>query len=111
MARVGFLELPVKDVVAAKSFYASIFGWNLSDFGPNYACTMNGDVDVGLQADATEATAAPLGVVTVDDLEAAVAAVEQAGGRIIRPIFAFPGGRRFHFLDPSGNELAAMKPD
>ncbi len=111
MARVSFVELPVKDVAAGKSFYASVFGWSLSDFGPTYACTMTGDVDVGLQGDAAEATAAPLAVITVDDLEAAMLAVEHAGGRIIRPIFAFPGGRRFHFLDPSGNELAALKPD
>ena len=111
MARIGFLELPVKDVAAAKSFYASAFGWSLADFGPSYACTTGGDVDLGLQGDAAEATAAPLGVISVDDLEAALAAVGQSGGRITRPIFAFPGGRRFHFLDPSGNELAAMTAD
>jgi predicted enzyme related to lactoylglutathione lyase len=72
---------------------------------------MTGDVDLGLQADPAEATKAPLAVIEVDDLEDALAAVMRAGGKIVRPIFAFPGGRRFQFLDPNGNELAAMKPD
>lgn len=111
MARVCFVELPTRDVAAARSFYAGVFGWEMTDFGPTYACTMSGDVDVGLQGDVTEATAAPLAVIAVDDLQAALAAVEQAGGTIVRPIFAFPGGRRFHFLDPSGNELAALQTD
>ena len=88
-----------------------MFGWSLTDFGPTYSCTLSGDVDIGLQADMAEATKAPLAVIAVDNLEAALAAVEKAGGTISLPIFAFPGGRRFHFIDPSGNELAAMKPD
>lgn len=72
---------------------------------------MTGDVDVGLQADMGEATKAPLTVIAVDDLEAALEAVTAAGGKITKPIFAFPGGRRFHFLDPNGNELAALVTD
>jgi predicted enzyme related to lactoylglutathione lyase len=105
-ARLNFVELPTKDADAAKSFYSTVFGWDLTDFGPTYSCTMTGDVDLGLQADAAEATAAPLAVVAVDDLEAILAVVVNAGGTITKPIFAFPGGRRFHFKDPSGNELA-----
>lgn len=111
MPRINFVELPARDLGAAKAFYGSVFGWGLTDFGPSYACTMTGDVDLGLQGDATEATAAPLVVIAVDDLEAAQAAVERAGGVITRPIFAFPGGRRFHFKDPNGLELAALKAD
>ena len=82
MARICFVELPARDLPAAKSFYRSAFGWELTEFGPTYACTMTGDVDVGLQGDMTEATRAPLAVIAVDDLEAAQAAVEQAGGVI-----------------------------
>jgi hypothetical protein len=108
MARLNYVELPVGDVGAAKSFYEAAFGWNLTGFGPTYAATLTGDTDIGLQGDPAEATKAPLPVIEVADLEAALAAVEAAGGRIVRPIFAFPGGRRFHFLDPSGNELAAV---
>jgi hypothetical protein len=109
MARLNYVELPVGDVAAATAFYEAAFGWSLTAFGPSYAATLTGDTDIGLQGDASEATKAPLPVIDVDDLEAALAAVEQAGGRIIRPIFAFPGGRRFHFLDPAGNEVAAVK--
>lgn len=109
MARLNYVELPVADVAAARAFYESVFGWELTAFGPSYAATLTGDTDIGLQADPSEATKAPLPVIDVPDLESALAAVEAAGGRIVRPIFAFPGGRRFHFLDPSGNELAAVK--
>ena len=70
-----------------------------------------GDVDLGLQADPSEWTKAPLPVVEVNDLEATLSAVTAAGAAITKPIFSFPGGRRFHFLDPSGNELAAMQAD
>ena len=88
-----------------------MFGWSLTDFGPSYACTMTADVDLGLQGDMAEAPTAPLPVVRVDDLEAAQAAVLQAGGVVVQPIFAFPGGRRFHFTDPGGMELAVMQVD
>jgi hypothetical protein len=108
MARLNYVELPVGDIGAAKAFYEAAFGWSLTGFGPTYAATVTGDTDIGLQGDPAEATKAPLPVIDVADLESALAAVEAAGGRIVRPIFEFPGGRRFHFLDPSGNELAAV---
>jgi hypothetical protein len=111
MARLNYVELPVSDIGAAARFYEAAFGWSLTGFGPTYAATMSGDTDIGLQADAAEASKAPLPVIDVPDLEAALAAVEGAGGRIVKPVFAFPGGRRFHFLDPSGNELAAVQAD
>ena len=111
MARLNYVELPVADIGAAKSFYESVFGWSLTEFGPTYAATLTGDTDIGLQADSAEATKAPLPVIEVDDLEAALEAVEQAGGTVVRPIFSFPGGRRFQFLDPAGNEIAAVKSD
>ena len=109
--RPDFLELPVADVAAARAFYAAAFGWETTAFGPTYACTVTGDVDLGLQADPAERTSAPLIVIRTADLDAALAAIEQAGGTVIRPIFAFPGGRRFHFRDPDGNELAVYKPE
>jgi hypothetical protein len=100
MPRLNYVELPVADIAAAKRFYEAAFGWSLTEFGPTYAATLTGDTDIGLQADAAEATKAPLPV-----------AVEAAGGRVVKAIFAFPGGRRFHFLDPGGNELAAVQAD
>jgi predicted enzyme related to lactoylglutathione lyase len=109
MARFNYVELPVREIGPAKAFYERAFGWTLTEFGPSYAATLTGDTDLGLQGDASEATAAPLPVIDVPDLEAALSAVEAAGATIVRPIFAFPGGRRFHFLDPSGNELAVVQ--
>ena len=111
MARNTYLELPVANTGAAKAFYEATLGWRFTDFGPTYASTMEGASDMGLQADPAEKSAALLPVIEVDDLEATLAAVEAAGGQVTRPIFAFPGGRRFHFRDPDGHELAAMKPE
>jgi predicted enzyme related to lactoylglutathione lyase len=111
MARLNYVELPVSDIGASKAFYEAAFGWSLTAFGPSYAATLTGDTDIGLQGDAAEATGAPLPVIDVPNLEAAHAAVLAAGGQIVRPTFAFPGGRRFHFLDPAGNELAAVEAD
>jgi predicted enzyme related to lactoylglutathione lyase len=111
MARINYVELPARDIAAAKRFYSEAFGWTLTDFGPTYAATLTGDVDLGLQGDMSNATKAPLAVVDVADLEAALTNVQGAGARIVKPIFAFPGGRRFHFLDPNGNELAVVQAD
>lgn len=109
--RICFVELPTQAIGPAKRFYAAAFGLEMTDFGPTYACTMSGDVDLGLQADRADATRAPLPVIQVASLEATETAVRGAGGQVTKPIFSFPGGRRFHFTDPSGNELAAMQPD
>jgi len=111
MSRICFVELPISDLASTKTFYTDAFGLSFTDFGPSYSCTLTGDVDLGLQADVGETSAAPLAVIAVDDLEAALEAVGRAGGVITKPVFAFPGGRRFHFRDPSGNELAALKAD
>ncbi len=111
MARICFVELPSKGIEASERFFTEVFGWQMTQFGPTYACTMTGDVDLGLQAEAEEATAAPLIVIQVDDLAASLASVLAAGGSISKEPFSFPGGRRFHFLDPSGNELAVLAAD
>jgi predicted enzyme related to lactoylglutathione lyase len=111
MARINFVELPARNLAETKSFYSRVFGWSLTDFGPSYSCTLTGDVDIGLQGDRAEATAQPLAVIAVDDLEKALVEVQKAGGKISKPTFSFPGGRRFHFVDPSGNELAVLKAD
>jgi predicted enzyme related to lactoylglutathione lyase len=106
MPRLNYVELPTKDIAEAKAFYEKAFGWELAEFGPTYAATLTGDTDIGLQADAEEATSNPLAVIEVEDLEGTLEAIRRAGGTIARPIFAFPGGRRFHFRDPAGNEMA-----
>lgn len=109
MARLNYLELPVADTAVAKHFYGTAFGWAFSDFGPTYAATTTGDTDIGFQADAVGKTAAALPVIDVDDLAVAEAAVRAAGGAITTPAFDFPGGRRFHFRDPDGHELAVTQ--
>ncbi|MEG3175259.1 VOC family protein [Sphingomonas sp. RB3P16] len=109
MARLNYLELPVRDTATAKAFYSAAFGWQFSDFGPTYAATTTGDTEIGFQADPAEATAAALPVIEVADLDACETKVRAAGGEITTPIFAFPGGRRFHFRDVAGHELAAMQ--
>jgi predicted enzyme related to lactoylglutathione lyase len=109
--RICFVELPTAATGPAKSFYAEAFDFAMTDFGPAYSCTMTGDVDLGLQADAKEASRAPLPVIQVESLDATETDVRRAGGVITKPAFSFPGGKRFHFRDPAGNELAAMEPD
>jgi hypothetical protein len=105
--RIDYVELPSATAhELTRAFYAKAFGWDFTDYGPDYSATATGDVDVGLNGQAEEALAAPLPVIRVDDLEAAFDAVTKAGGTIAKPIFAFPGGRRFHFIDPGGSELA-----
>lgn len=108
MARISYVELPVKNVAGVRDFYARAFGWSFTDFGPEYAATTGGDVDLGLNGSTVHAIAQLLPIVEVQDLEGALASVTAAGGTITVPIFAFPGGRRFHFRDPDGNELGAF---
>ncbi len=111
MARLYYLELPVADSGKSAAFYASAFGWAFTDYGPSYAATTSGDTDIGLDADVEHRVKAPLPVIDTNDLEASLAAVIAAGGAIAVPIFAFPGGRRFHFIDPDGHELAVSQAD
>ncbi|RZF66438.1 VOC family protein [Sphingomonas populi] len=111
MARINYVELPVADTARAKAFYGSAFGWAFTDFGSTYAATTSGDTDLGFQADPAEKTAALLPVIDVADVDAAFAAVEAAGGAITLPIVEYPGGKRFHFRDPDGHELAVSQSD
>jgi predicted enzyme related to lactoylglutathione lyase len=109
-ARIDYVELPSATAhELTRAFYAKAFGWTFTDFGPTYAATTNGVTDLGLQGDPADGLSAPLAVIRTDDVEAAFDAVSKAGGVIAKPIFGFPGGRRFHFIDPGGNELAVWQ--
>lgn len=109
-ARIDYVELPSATAhELTRGFYSKAFGWTFTDYGPDYSATTTDDVDVGLNGQPEEALAAPLPVIRVDDLEAALDAVTKAGGVIAKPIFSFPGGRRFQFIDPSGSELAVWQ--
>jgi predicted enzyme related to lactoylglutathione lyase len=109
--KIAYLELPVHDLPASRTFYANLFGWTFQDYGPTYAAFSGSGTDGGLNADPAERTAAPLAVIESHDLEATQKSIVEAGGTITLPTFSFPGGRRFHFADPAGNELAIMQRD
>lgn len=104
---IDYIELTVTDLATAKRFYAAAFGWSFNDYGPDYAGIRgDGREQGGLRAGSTVAPGGPLVVLYSRDLDATLAAVQAAGGRIVQAPFTFPGGRRFQFADPSGNELA-----
>lgn len=102
--KLDYLELPATDLAQTKVFYTKAFGWTFVDYGPTYAAFEQG-LDGGFDADA-ERTKTPLPVLYAHDLEAMQAKVEAAGGTVLKPIYSFPGGRRFHFADPAGTEMA-----
>jgi predicted enzyme related to lactoylglutathione lyase len=104
--RIDYIEFSVKSVPEAKRFYGSAFGWSFEDYGPDYASFADGRLSGGFQTATDVSPGGPLIVIYATDLEAMERQVRQAGGTIVRPIFSFPGGRRFHFTDPSGNELS-----
>ncbi|MDR3508704.1 MAG: VOC family protein [Caulobacteraceae bacterium] len=107
--KIDYVELPGgADLPGVKAFYAEAFGWRFVDYGPTYAAFEEGGLDGGFDADPAVGVKKPLVVLFAKDLEAMEARVIAAGGVISRPIFAFPGGRRFHFTDPAGNELAVF---
>jgi uncharacterized protein len=103
---IDYVELPGGDLVATKTFYEAAFGWSFTDYGPDYTAIGDAGLDGGFASPNTSALTMPLVILRTDDLEAAVSRVEGAGGVVTVPIFEFPGGRRFHFRDPAGNELA-----
>ena len=109
-ARIDYVELPSATAhELTRGFYAKAFGWTFTYYGPDYSATTSGDIDVGLNGQGEDSLSAPLPVVRVGDLEAAFNSVIKAGGTIAKPTFSFPGGRRFHFIDPSGSELAVWQ--
>ena len=107
--RIDYIELGAKnagDYAKTKAFFETAFDWIYQDYGPDYCDTKSSGVGSGLNGDSDHRTLQPLPVIYAEDLEEAQAKVVEAGGIVTRAIFSFPGGRRFHFADPSGNELA-----
>lgn len=107
--QIDFIELPARSpraVQKAKAFYEAVFGWSFKDWGDHYVDTSSSGVGSGFNADPEHRPAAPLVVVYSRELEAAREQVRASGGKLTKDIFSFPGGRRFHFKDPCGNELA-----
>lgn len=105
--QIDYVEFPAADLPAVKQFYTSAFGWSFIDYGPMYAALgPSAGLDGGFDASPETQLTKPLVILYATDLEAMEAKVRAAGGTITVPIFRFPGGRRFHFRDPAGNELA-----
>ena len=105
--QINYIELPATDLATTKRFYGAVFGWTFQDWGPDYVSFSGGGLDGGFTSQsAVGAGGGALVVLYSDELEASLDAVVAAGGTITRPIFSFPGGRRFHFTDPNGLELA-----
>jgi len=107
--KLNYVEFSAHDIPATKVFFATSFGWSFEDFGPEYTAFSGEGLDGGFfKSDQSSLTnnGAALLVFYSNNLEATLSKVERSGGQIIKPIFMFPGGRRFHFLEPSGNEFA-----
>ena len=107
--KIDYIELPARDLSAVKDFFKAAFGWQFEDFGEDYTAFTNQGVDGGFyQSDLSSSAAngAALVIFYSDDLEATEKKISAAGGEIVQEVFSFPGGRRFHFADPCGNEYA-----
>lgn len=107
--KINYVELHAKDLEGTKAFFQSAFGWSFVDYGPEYTAFSDQGIDGGFfKSDlaSSQQKGAALIILYSNQLEDTLAKVEKAGGTIIRPIFSFPGGRRFHFTEPSGNEFA-----
>ena len=107
--KINYLEFPSKDITKTKKFFTEVFGWNYEDYGPDYVAVLNAGIDTGFFKSDKKAGTSDGSVLIVffsDTLEKTQAKIEKAGGKIIKEIFSFPGGRRFHFTDLTGNEFA-----
>jgi predicted enzyme related to lactoylglutathione lyase len=108
-SRIDYIEFAARDLIAAKKFYTAAFNWQFTDYGPDYTSFHDGRLAGGFFTSADAPAVSPSNVTIVifgADLEKTEAAVIKAGGKITKPAFDFPGGRRFHFADPNGLELA-----
>ncbi|MBD9526705.1 VOC family protein [Paracoccus sp. PAR01] len=101
--QIDYLEFSSPDIAATKDFFSRAFGWSFNDYGPEYQELADAGVSGGIAA---APLAPPLVILKAEDLEAALAQVSGAGAEITKPIFSFPGGRRFQFREPGGTEMA-----
>ena len=107
--KINYIEFPSKDIQKTKAFFQKAFNWSFTDYGDEYIAFSNQGIDGGFfKSDLSVSTqkGSALIVFYSKDLEATQSKIENAKGKIIKPIFSFPGGRRFHFADPNGNEYA-----
>lgn len=108
--KIDYVEFGVRDVAASKAFYGSVFGWSFTDYGPDYCEFNDGRLKGGFTTLSPVTPGGALIVLYGDDLSDISARIVDAGGTITKPVFAFPGGHRFHFTDRDGYELAVWSP-
>ncbi len=104
--KIDYIEFVVGDIARARAFYGAAFGWSFTEYGPDYLAFNDGRLDGGFTTEGKAKPGGALIILFADDLAAAQKKIEKAGGKIAKPIYSFPGGRRFHFTDPDGYELA-----
>jgi predicted enzyme related to lactoylglutathione lyase len=109
--QIDNIELNVADIARSKEFYGKAFGWSFTDYGPTYCEFTDGRLTGGLTTTGPVSPGGPLVILYADDLAETQARLERLGARIVKPVFSFPGGRRFHFRDPDGYELAVWSAD
>lgn len=104
--RIDYVEFPGTDLERTKQFYAAVFGWTFTDWGPDYVSFEDGRLAGGFRKAETAEPGGPLVILYATDLAGVEDDVKAHGGTIVKETFSFPGGRRFHFADPNGNVLA-----
>lgn len=104
--QIDYIELAATDIEKTKAFYSGVFGWKFTDYGPEYTSFHDGRLTGGFAKQAAAPGAGVLLVLYSGDLNKLQEKIKAAGGKIVKETFSFPGGRRFHFADPNGNELA-----
>ena len=107
--KINYVEFPARDIESTKAFFSTVFEWSFEDYGPEYSAFSDQGIHGGFYKSDTSSSVEAGGALIVlysDTLEEVQSRVKEAGGTILKSIFSFPGGRRFHFSEPSGNELA-----
>ncbi len=107
--KINYIEFPTTSIKLVKTFFTTVFGWNFIDYGPEYSAFFDAGINGGFYLSSKSCTtqnSSALIVLYSQNLKSTQSKIENAGGHIVKPIFSFPGGRRFHFSDPTGNEYA-----
>ncbi len=107
--QLAYVELPTKDIATLRTYYADLFGWTFLNLGDDYAIFQNAGIDGGINPNPNDRTRSPLVLIESDNAAAMQGRVQQAGSTITMPLFDYPGGKRFHFTDPSGNEIGVFQ--
>lgn len=104
--RINYIEFSAPNLEVIKTFYSKTFGWTFTDYGPEYAAFNDGTLDGGFSKGPSPKSLGAIVILYSENLENSLSIVKKYGGAIVKEIYKFPGGRRFHFTDPAGNELA-----